>query len=172
MESSSLNHPSNIAPQHMFDGVSLAEHAFQAPGIPPHHRQPSPGSSSSNNDRHLEPPQTYEALLRENTVLKTRVSELEVVNELYRGHVSQYPQGQAAAPPAEMIPRDTESELRATLGDVQRREDDLKRQVEELQSRLAEHEGDEPPAKRAKKANDPGYPEPPQAAFDTNGLHA
>lgn len=157
----------------MFDGVSLAEHAFQAPGISSsHHRQPSPGSASSANDRHLEPPHTYEGLLRENTGLKTRVSELEVVNELYRGHVSQYPQGQAAAPPAEMIQRDTESDLRGALVEAQRRENELKRQLEELQGRLAEYEAEQPPAKRARKGNDAEYPVPPQAAFGTNGLHA
>ena len=156
----------------MFDGVSLADHAFQAPGIPPlHHRQPSPGSTSSANDRHLEPPQTYEGLLRDNTALKTRVSELEVVNELYRGHVSQYPQGQAAAPQAEMMPRDTESELRAGLLQAQRREDDLKRQLEDLQQRLAEYEGEQPPTKRARRASEAEYPEPPQATFGTNSLH-
>lgn len=157
----------------MFDGVSLTDHAFQAPGLPQlHHRQPSPGSTSSANDRHLEPPQTYEGLLRDNTALKTRVSELEVVNELYRGHVSQYPQGQTAAPPAEMIPRDSESELRAALLQAERREDDLKRQVEELRGRLAEYEGEQPPAKRARRASDTEYSDPPQTTFDTNGLHA
>lgn len=157
----------------MFDGISLADHAFQASAIPPvHHRQPSPGSTSSANDRHLEPPQSYEGLLRDNTALKTRVSELEVVNELYRGHVSQYPQGQAAAPPADMMPRDTESELRAALVQAQQREDGLKRQLEELQGRLAEYEGEQPPAKRARRDSDTEYPEPPQAAFDTNSLHA
>ena len=156
----------------MFDGVSLADHAFQAPGMPPLHlRQPSPGSTSSATDRHLEPPQSYESLLRDNTALKTRVSELEVVNDLYRGHVSQYSQGQATAPQAEMMPRDTESELRAALLQAERREVDLKRQVEDLRHRLAELEGEHPPAKRARTSDETEYPEPPQTAFGTNGSH-
>ena len=141
--------------------------------MPPIHlRQPSPGSTSSTNDRHLEPPQSYESLLRDNTALKTRVSELEVVNDIYRGHVNQYSQGQAAAAPqAEMMPRDTETELRAALLQAERREGNLKRQVEDLQHRLAELESEQPPAKRARTSDETEYPEPPQTAFGPNGLH-
>jgi GATA-binding protein len=167
----SVSQPSNIAPQYIFDGVSIADHTFQASGIPPNHlRHQSPSSTSSPNDRHLEPPQSYENLLRDNTVLKTRVSELEVVNDLYRGHVSQYSQGQAAAPQAEMIPRDAESQLRVALLQAEQHEVDLKRQVEALQRRIADLEG-EPPAKRARKSDDSNNSELPEAASSTNGLH-
>lgn len=167
-------HPSNIAPQHIFDGVSSAEHAFQSPAIPAFQfRHPSPGSTSSFNDRNLEPPQTYEALLQANTFLKTRVSELEVINDLYKGTVNQYEQG--GAPQAEMIPRDSESQLRQSLDQVlrreeelKRREEDLKRQVDELEREVAELRGEQPPAKRPRVSNSE-YPEPPEAF--SNGLH-
>lgn len=159
-------HPSNIAPQHMFDGVSSAEHAFQSPAIPAFQlRQPSPGSTSSFNDRNLEPPQTYEGLLQANTFLKTRVSELEVINDLYKGTVNQYEQG--GAPQAEMIPRDSESRLRQSLDQALRREEDLKRQVDELEREVAELRGEHPPAKRSRITDSSEYPEPPQAF--TNG---
>ena len=159
-------HPSNIAPQHIFDGVSSAEHAFQSPALPAFQmRHPSPGSTSSFNDRNLEPPQTYEALLQANTFLKTRVSELEVINDLYKGTVNQYEQG--GAPQAEMIPRDSESQLRQSLDEALRREEDLKRQLDELEHELAELRG-EPPAKRSRISTSTEYPEPPQAF--TNGL--
>ena len=162
-------HPSNIAPQHMFDGVSSAEHAFQSPAIPAFQlRHPSPGSTSSFNDRNLEPPQTYEGLLQANTFLKTRVSELEVINDLYKGTVNQYEQG--GAPQAEMIPRDSESQLRQSLDQALRREEDLKHQLDELEREVAELRGEQSPAKKRRRISDSEYPEPPQAF--TNGLHA
>ncbi|KAL9103765.1 MAG: hypothetical protein Q9163_001224 [Psora crenata] len=157
-----LHHPSNIAPQHMFDGVSLSDHAFQPSGM---HSislgQPSPGSTSPNNDRHLEHPQTYEALLQTNSALKTRVNELEVINGLYQGTVRQYQQGQQPAPQEEMIPQATE-ELRQWLQQSRQREEDLKRQVEELEREVAGLRGEEPPAKRTRLSAGPEYPEPPQ----------
>ena len=160
-------HPSNIAPQHIFDGVSSAEHAFPSPAIPAFQlRHPSPGSTSSFNDRNLEPPQTYEGLLQANTFLKTRVSELEVINDLYKGTVNQYEQG--GAPQAEMVPKDSTSELRQSLNQAMRREEDLKRQVDELEREVAELRGEQPPAKRSRVSNSE-YPEPPQ--IFTDGLH-
>ena len=161
-------HPSNIAPQHIFDGVSSAEHAFQSPAIPAFQlRQPSPGSTSPFNDRNLEPLQTYEGLLQANTFLKTRVSELEVINDLYKGTVNQYEQG--GAPQAEMIPKDSGSQLRQSLEQALRREEDLKRHIDELEREVAELRGEQPPAKRSRISDSSEYPEPPQAP--TNGVH-
>ncbi|KAL9131608.1 MAG: hypothetical protein Q9217_000496 [Psora testacea] len=167
----SLHHPPHIAPQHMFDGVSLSDHAFQPhtmSSIPL--RQPSPGSTSSNNDRHLEPPQTFEGLLQVNSALKTRVNELEVINGLYQGTVRQYQQGQQPAPQADMVPHDT-SELRQLLRQSQQREEELKRQVEDLEREVAELRGELPPAKRTRRSSGSDYPEPPQD-FAANGLHS
>ncbi|KAK3176518.1 hypothetical protein OEA41_007841 [Lepraria neglecta] len=161
-------HP-NIAPQHIFDRVSLADLAFQSPALPSLHlRQPSPGSTSSFNDRNLEPPQTYEGLLQANSSLKTRVNELEVINDLYRGTVTQYEQG--GAPQAEMIPRDSESQLKQHLEQALRSEEALKRQVEDLEREVAELRGEQPPLKRSRLSDGPKYPEPPQGF--ANGLHS
>lgn len=99
-------------------------------------------------------------MVRELTQLRTRVSELEVINDLYRGTVSQYQQGQSGnAPQAEMTSRDEESHLRERLQQTQQREDDLKRRVEELESEVADLRGEQPPTKKVKTSE---YPEPPQ----------
>lgn len=134
-------HNSNIAPQHMFDSVTLAEQSLNQ-----HNghaslqlRQPSPTSSAV--DRHMEAPQTYERLLAANTKLNTRVSELEVINELFRGRVAELEQSDATARRSEMIVRDSEVRLRRSLEEAQRREDDLKRRVAELESQLVERPG-------------------------------
>lgn len=37
----------------------------------------------------MDPPQGYEALSQANQVLRTRVSELEVINDLFKGRVTQ-----------------------------------------------------------------------------------
>lgn len=149
----------------MFDGVSLSDHAFQSSALPNMPlRQPSPGSTSSNPDRHLEPPQTYDGLLQANSALKTRVNELEVINGLYQGHVRQYQQGQQPpAPQAEMIPQDSsEASLRQLLQQSQQREEGLNRRLEELERELAEARGEEPPPKRARTSADGSeYPDPP-----------
>ena len=170
-ETPALHHPSNIAPQHIFDGVSLNDHTFQSPALPSLHlRHPSPGSTSSFNDRNLEPPQTYERLLQDNSSLKTRVTELEVINDLYRGTVNQYEQG--GAPQAEMVPQPPESQLKQALDQALRREEALKRQVEDLERENAELRGEQPPLKRTRLSDNTAnnYPEPP-GTF-TNGLHA
>ena len=147
----------------MFDGVSLADHVFQSPTMS-HLRQPSPGSTSAFLDRNSEQPQTYDGLAQANTALKTRVSELEVINDLYRGFVNQHEQG--GAPKAEMMPRDSESQLRQLLEQSQRRERDLKQKVEELEHEIADLRGEQPPSKRSRMSNEPEYPEPP------NGLQS
>ncbi|KAJ9212872.1 transcriptional regulator family: GATA type zinc finger [Paecilomyces variotii] len=134
------HHNSNIAPQHMFDSVTLGENGFHQSNTLPalQLRQPSPGSTSSVVDRHMEAPQTYESLLAANTSLKTRVSELEVINELFRGRVAELEQSDATARRSEMIVRDSEVRLRQSLEDAQRREDDLKRRISELEHQLHE----------------------------------
>ena len=131
----------------MFDGVTLSNHDFQpSPSLPSLNlRQPSPGSTSSQNDRHLEPPQTYDGLIQTNNSLKTRVNELEVINNLFRDEVAQL------------------NMTRQLLEQSQQRENDLKRQVEELEHELDElREGSEPRAKRPRISETSEYPDPPQ----------
>ncbi|MCJ1338323.1 hypothetical protein MMC09_003610 [Bachmanniomyces sp. S44760] len=161
-----LHHPSNIAPQHMFDGVSLSEHTFHpSPSLPSLHlRQPSPGagSTSSLNDRHLEPPQTYDGLLQANNTLKTRVSELEVINDLFRGRVTELEHNSKHA--ALM-----QDQLRQALDQSQQRENELKRRLDLLErndlveTRTDEHE---PQGKRQRTTDTTSeYPDPPQPSI-------
>ena len=137
----SLTHNPNIAPQHIFDGASLTEHNFQpSPSLPTLHlSHPSPRSTSSfNGEGHLEPPQTYDGLVAANTTLKTRVNELEVVNQFYKERVTQLEQDEANARRAGMTIRDSEHRFRMALEESQQREDDLKRRIEELERDLAD----------------------------------
>jgi Uncharacterized conserved protein len=150
-------HNSNIAPQHMFDSVTRGDGTLNSSGGLPTLplRQPSPSAV----DRQLgESPQTYESLLALNTSLKTRVSELDLINELFRGRVAELEQSDASARRSEMIARDSEARLRRTLDESQRREDNLKRRVEELEHQLAtggagEGDSSEPQAKRIRLAD-------------------
>ncbi|MCJ1228605.1 hypothetical protein MMC12_005266 [Toensbergia leucococca] len=170
-----INHPSNIAPQHVFDGLSMPEHTFQpSPTLPAllHLRHPSPGSTSSLNDRHLEPPLTYEGLLQANTTLKTRVSELEVINDLFRERVGALEQNEANAHRNEMMLRESENQARHLLEQSQRRENDLKRRLDDLEREVLDLRGDqEPQSKRQRTSDSSEYPDPPQP-FTANGTHS
>lgn len=143
-------HNSNIAPQHMFDSVTLGDSMNSSSGLPSRQmRQPSPSAV----DRQLDSPHTFESLLALNTSLKTRVSELEFVNELFRGRVTELEQSDASARRSEMIVRDSEVRLRRSLEDAQRREEDLKRRVSDLERQLGsgsagDAESGEPLAKK------------------------
>lgn len=124
----------------MFDGVTLEGHAFQSPSLPAFSlRQPSPGSTSSINGSHLEPPMTYDGLAAQNTSLKTRVSELEVINDLFRGRVAELEHSEQDARRNEMAARDSENHLRTDLEEAHAREAELKRRLEELETELAEY---------------------------------
>lgn len=123
-------HPSNIAPQHMFDGALHGDyHSPPLPGFG--FRQPSPGAMSLSNGSHMEAPPPYDTLAAQNTALKTRVSELELVNDLFRGRVTELESSEQAA-------RERESQIRTELEEVKQREADLKRRLEELEAEGAE----------------------------------
>ena len=85
------NHNSNIAPQHIFDNVGLSSDSFGSPNLPSLLRQLTPSGSPSNgtNTASLESSQSYDAVVSHNNQLRTRVSELEVINELFRGRVAE-----------------------------------------------------------------------------------
>lgn len=133
-------HNSNIAPQHMFDSVTLGEQGFNPSTSLPalQLRNPSPISTSSINDRLFDGPQTYEGLLAANTSLKTRVSELEVINELFRGRVAELEQSDATARRSEMVMRDSEARLRRSVEEAQTREEELKRRIFDLELQLGD----------------------------------
>lgn len=108
----------------------------------------SPGRSGSplNGDRaNLDVPQTQEQMLLTIGSLKTRVSELEVINELFRSRVAQVEQEQQAKSRTieqqdaviEQMRR-TQSDLQAKLDDSHRRENLLKRRLDELEIELKE----------------------------------
>lgn len=109
--------------------------------------------SPMNGDRGLDSPQTQEQLIANNSSLKTRVRELEFINELFRGRLSQLEQQEAAASEALRgqevagvehtqlraqldISRETENQLRGQLEESHRRENILKRRLDDLELEL------------------------------------
>ncbi|KAF2017986.1 hypothetical protein BU24DRAFT_162895 [Aaosphaeria arxii CBS 175.79] len=122
---------SNIAPQHMFDGALSSD--FHSPSLPGFTlRHPSPSATSSINGSHLEPPLPYDVLAQHNTSLRTRVSELEVINDLFRGRVTELEASEQEA-------RRLESSARAELEESRQREAELKRRLEEIESEGPKH---------------------------------
>ncbi|TDZ26786.1 GATA type zinc finger protein asd-4 [Colletotrichum orbiculare MAFF 240422] len=96
--------------------------------------------SPLNGDRHLDVPQTHEQLIAANSALKTRVSELELINELFRGRLSQMEQDEASARRGQEVSGKAEAQLRAQLEaskkqleESHRRENNLKRRLDELE---------------------------------------
>ena len=117
----------------MFDGAASNSHPFHpSPSLPALHlSHPSPNSIASLSDprdRHLEPPQSFEQLINTNEHLKTRVSELELMN---------------------MMVREEENRMRRELDTARRTEDDLKRRISDLERQLREKD-EEPATKRLK----------------------
>lgn len=99
-------------------------------------------------DLNGEHPPTQEAMLAENASLKTRVSELEVIQELYRGRLQQLEHdetnvGQTVAQLREQLASatQTETQLRNELEESHRRENMLKRRLDELELELKEAKG-------------------------------
>ena len=143
----------------MFDHASLADHTFShSPSLPAMHlRHPSPGSTTSLNDRHLEPPLTYEVLQQQNTTLKTRVSELEVINNLFRDRVHELEQNDRRA---QMV----QDQLRQALDHSKQQENELKRRIDDMERDYADlKDMDSPPhTKRPRMTDVSEYPDPPQ----------
>ncbi|RDA96209.1 hypothetical protein CP533_1708 [Ophiocordyceps camponoti-saundersi (nom. inval.)] len=112
------------------------------------------GSAGSpmNGDRALDTAQSHEQMIALNSSLKTRVSELEVINELFRGRLSQLEQQEAVARRGQEVAgaeqthmrnqleayQESEAQLRAQLVDSHRRENNLKRRLDELEVELSE----------------------------------
>lgn len=130
----------NIAPQHLFDNVSLAESAFQS-SLPAFNlRHPSPSPSALDASQAV--PSYPDANASTNGsgpagTLKTRVSELEVINDLFRGRVAELEASENEARRAEASARDEVSRLRAELDASRASEEQLKRRVEQLEADLA-----------------------------------
>jgi GATA-binding protein len=130
----------------------------------------SPGRAASpitGDQQPLDAPQTHEQLIAANSSLKTRVSELDLINELYRGRLQQLEQDNQTADNyrhnAEMSAKEAATErafreeVQQQLNDSHRRENILKRrldemeqELQELKTQMKESEYDEPAAKRPK----------------------
>ncbi|KAJ8071784.1 hypothetical protein OCU04_002098 [Sclerotinia nivalis] len=143
-----------------FNGNGLEEHQYNhSPSLPPMHiRQPSPGdirsaSPSMNGPHGLEVPQTYEQLIAQNSSLKTRVNELEVINELFRGRVTQLEQDEANANQGVAMLRESEHNLMSRLEESQRRENQLKRRLDDVERELNELRDGAPRAKKMRVAD-------------------
>ncbi|KAJ2898285.1 zinc finger protein [Zalerion maritima] len=84
-----------------------------------------------NGNNQASDPQTTEQLMASNSSLKTRVSELEVINELYRGRLSQLEMDEAAA-------RQERNSFQQHADEASRRADDSARRADELERNLNE----------------------------------
>ncbi|KAK2630601.1 hypothetical protein QTJ16_001421 [Diplocarpon rosae] len=134
-----------------FNGHLEDHYHHHSPSLPPLHlRQVSPGRSASplNSTHGLEVPQTYEQLIASNSSLKTRVSELEVINELFRGRVSQLEQDENNARRGEEMRHKSEQDLMRRLEESQRRENQLKHRLDDVEAQLSEMRDGAPPAKK------------------------
>ncbi|KAE9971997.1 hypothetical protein EG328_005273 [Venturia inaequalis] len=156
----------NIAPQHLFDSVVHMPNGSVDPygNSPPHpafnFRAHSPGAASTSSltngslsasngvapSHHLEPP----SLRREQsevTELKTRVSELEVINDLFRGRVTEL----------ERLEKDAREEAeRARLSEhtMASAFNEAKRRINELEAEVASAR-EEPQTKKVKVTDSP-----------------
>ena len=140
-----------------FNGHPLDDHYnHHSPSLPQMHlRQPSPGRSASplNGSHGLEVPQTYEQLIASNSSLKTRVSELEVINELFRGRVAQLEQDENNARRGEEMRHKSEQDLMRRLEESQRRENQLKHRLDDVEQQLSEVRDGAPRAKKMRVAD-------------------
>lgn len=98
-------------------------------GLP--NRAPSPATSSINGSQ-LDHPLPYDTLAAQNTALKTRVSEMELINDLFRNRVAELEAGENAA-------QESGAKLRQELEEAKQRESELKRRLEELEEESPRH---------------------------------
>lgn len=146
-------HNPNIAPQHIFD--NLTEHAFQSSSLPSFAlRHPSPSASSINGAAHLEAPHAYGDIAGSNGLLKTRVSELEVINDLFRGRVAELEQSEQEARRNETIAREAADRYQADLVTSIAREADMKRRLEEVEAELDNYRASSAPAQKRLRLSD------------------
>ncbi|KAI7214845.1 hypothetical protein KC333_g5781 [Hortaea werneckii] len=152
---------SNIAPSHIFDSVTLPPDTFASPNLPAFNlRQPSPSATSLNGTSQLEAPQTYDGLMGQNSHLRTRVSELEVINDLFRGRVGELENSEQEARREANSKREENERLKSDI-------ETERRKVEDLQKRVAELESEGSPArKRARVSDDNKTPERPSESSE------
>lgn len=108
----------------------------------PDYPLPADGSghagATTNGDAHPDIPDTREQLIAANSSLKTRVSELEVINELYRGRLTQL---EADSQNADNFRHQADEAMKAEAHerqmreDIQRKHDDTQRQLDDSHRR-------------------------------------
>jgi GATA-binding protein len=106
-----------------------------------------------NGSNGLDVPPTFEQIIAQNTALKTRVSELEVINGLFSGRVTQLEQDEHNARRGEALSRESEGDLMRRLEESQRRENQLKRRLDDVERELAELRESAHPAKKMRVAD-------------------
>lgn len=130
-DSPGFNTQQNIAPSHIFDTVSLASDAFASPALVGFGlTQPSPTNA---NATHLDQPQSFDALSAQNSLLRTRVSELEVINDLFRGRVGELEQSEQDARSSERMKDEEVERYKADLSAANAKLENLQRRVDELE---------------------------------------
>lgn len=122
--------------QPFFDPVSLTD-----PALPNLSRPISPPTSVSHSVSHSQ-------LLETEGGLRTRVNELEVINELFKGRIAELEASVAEARRAEAAARNTAEAQRGELAIVLEREAGLLRRVAELEN------AGQPRAKKARVSED------------------
>ncbi|KAK3074772.1 GATA zinc finger protein 3 [Teratosphaeriaceae sp. CCFEE 6253] len=157
----------NIAPQHIFDTVSLAPE-FHDPSLTATAYRPASPSPNGANGHHSEHPTSlsYDALLAQNAHLRTRVSELEVINGLFRGRVGELEVSEQEARRSE---RWKEDEIRRFRGEFEAAE----RRLEGLRGRVVElEEGGASPGRRKQvRVEAPEGKEEGESGLVGEGLH-
>ncbi|KAF7531645.1 hypothetical protein G7054_g8672 [Neopestalotiopsis clavispora] len=106
-------------------------HQYQSPGLPqyalPDGASNGHDASAANGDAHDGVTETREQLIATNSSLKTRVSELEVINELYRGRLTQL---ETDSQNADNFRHQAEEAMKAEAHERQMREDSQRKQDE------------------------------------------
>ncbi|EMF14934.1 uncharacterized protein SEPMUDRAFT_36665 [Sphaerulina musiva SO2202] len=155
----------NIAPQHIFDTVSLPSDTFASPSIPHFPlRQPSPSQANaqSSNGHHTsqsstqqqQQQQQHQDVLAQNETLRTRVSELEVINDLFRGRVSELEHNEQEYRQRENAREEEAQRLTAALAAALARAADLQRVVDEMQQQHLSNGGDKAGAEEEQTAEE------------------
>ncbi|KAK4040759.1 hypothetical protein C8A01DRAFT_45962 [Parachaetomium inaequale] len=127
----------NLYASHMAPMYQNLDDQFQPQQLPgfggPDVRAPSP----LNGDR-LDMPQTHEQLLATNASLKTRVSELEVIQELYRGRLQQLEQEEVDRQAQDKSKSDADEQLRTQLSTMNETLSSMNETHAQLQKELEE----------------------------------
>lgn len=84
-----------------------------------------------------------------------------MINDLFRGRVDELEQSDANARQTAAMQHDSENRFHQLLEQSQARENELKRQMEELEREVADLRGSEPRAKRQRVSDGSEYPDPP-----------